>query len=207
MADQAKPLTLIDLAKLIEKRTALPESTELPKVNHYSWWHPEFNRYVVFKLGQPFPWRDTLQVFACFRDADELRVYTVPGEGPDGKPKELEKGEWPLRRWVLSKRNMGTFECEDLSVEVFVQAVADEWTLVAEGMKTAERERAQVVEFLLTIEGTTCAEAGALIQEGVHVAPPDPEEPEEPKDDLRGHVPPAVQNGAGVPSPDAGSSS
>jgi hypothetical protein len=203
MADQAKPLTLRDLAVQIEARSALPKDTELPRPNHYSWWHPEFKKYVVFKLEQPFPWRDTLMVFACFRDADELRVYTVPAQGPDGKPKELEKDEWPLRRWVLSKRNMGTFECEDLTVEVFVQSIADEWAIVAEGMKTAERERVQIVEFLLTVEGTTCAEAAALIQEGIHTAPADPEELEAPAPEA-----PSLQNGAGAaPSPDAGSSS
>ena len=202
MADQVKQLTLTDLAKQIEARAALPEGVELPKPNHYSWWHPEFNKYVVFKPGQPFPWRETLTVFTCFRDTDELRVYTVPGE-VDGKPKQLENGEWPLRRWVMSKRDGRTFECEDLSWEVFVQAVADEWTLVVEGMKTAERERTQIVEFLLALEGSSCAEAAALIQEGIHNQPDEPEPPGQPE------APPAptVQNGAGAPSHDAGSSS
>lgn len=204
MADQTKGLTLTDLVKQIQERSGLSEGIELPKPNHYSWWHPEFNKYVVFKLTEPFPWREELSVFACFRDVDELRVYTVPGQGADGKPKDL-KGEWPLRRWVLSKRNMGTFECEDLTWEVFVQSVADEWAIVAEGMKTAERERAQVVDFLSTIEGTTCAEAAVMIQEGIHTAPDEPETPEKPE------APPpqgaTLQNGAGAPSPDAGSSS
>jgi hypothetical protein len=203
MADetgQKKGLTLSDVTRQIEARADLPKDIELPRPNHYSWWHPQFGKYVVFKIGAPFPWRETLDVFACFRDADELRIYTVPGS-VDGKPKALDKDEWPLRRWVLSKRNMGSFECEDLTWAVFVQSVADEWVIVAEGMRTAERERAAVVEFLLTVEATTCAEAAALIQDGVHVAP-DEDEPE------LGEPPaPHVQNGAGAPSPDASSSS
>jgi hypothetical protein len=199
MAD-AKPLTLKDVTSQIEVRAALPKDIELPRPNHYSWWHPEFKKYVTFVVGKPFPWRDQLDVYAAFRDVDELRIYTVPGSGEDGKPKTPAE-EWPLRRWVLSKRNMGCFECEDLTWEVFVQSVADEWVIVAEGMRTAERERASIVEFLLAVEGTTCAEAAVLIQDGIHAAPDEPEEPEL-------HTNGASANGASAgASPDAGSTS
>lgn len=180
---------------------------ELPQADHFAWWHPEHKKYVTFKRGQPHPWFPKVQVCAMFRDVDELRVYTVPagpmGEepGPDGKMAPV----WPFRRYYLSKKDGGSFEVENLYTQAgFIEAIADEWVLVAEGVRSAERERNQVVAFLEALdEGDKASDAAPLIAAGQHwiEEPEEPGAPETPEAPApNGSETPSVSSGTPLPS-------
>jgi hypothetical protein len=165
-----------DIARLVGQ----PIDT-LPQPDHYAWWHPEKKNedgskggYVTFKRGEPFPWFGKVTITAMFRDADELRIYTLPA-GPMGEK------EWGVRRYFLSKKDGGSFEVENLPPDAFVQCIADEWILVADQVRSAEREKNQIVAFLETLEeGVMANEAADAIAQGHHwmEEPPEPDKPE-----------------------------
>lgn len=174
------PASLEELGKEIEELVGQPIA-DLPQPDHFAWWHPEKNNgegkapggYVTFKRGARHPWMPKLMVTAMFRDGEELRIYTLPAE-------ELDPGQWGVRRYFLSKKDSGSFEVEDIPLGLFAQLIADEWTLVAEGVRSAERERNQIVAYLETFDGSAADAAGAVSENQHWLEPPEPKGPEAP---------------------------
>jgi hypothetical protein len=160
---------------------------DLPAASVYAWWSPQYGKYQHFRLGEEHPWDKQLRVAFLFREDNAIRAYTVPG--PDWKPKEGD--QHPLKRWILSKENQ-SYEVETLTLEGFIQGVADEWMVVAEGMTTADAERDRIVDFLKTKGWGVAADAVEALE---HLEGED-EEPEAP-------APSPAPNGSPVPGPES----
>lgn len=146
MTQPSEPITVNTLMTAIQERVGRlgVDIDDLPVAQVYSWWHPMYGKYQDFRHGERHPWDDGLLVVGLFRDDDEVRVYTVRDKPTTGADKQDVS---PFKRFILSKRNQ-SYEVELLTHEGFVESIADEWMVVAEGMTTADAERDRIVKFL-----------------------------------------------------------
>lgn len=134
------PLTMKDLLDGIAERSGV-DFLEQAIGDHAVWFPPPTDKSTptVLAIGQPMPMRATLTLYFLFQDEGEIRAYAGPGA-------KAEPGAEPekLRCYTFSKRAPVYF-VDLLPAEAFVQLVADECLVKAEGSTTAERERELVV--------------------------------------------------------------
>jgi hypothetical protein len=112
-----------------------------------------------------------------FDDEDELRVYTL---GQDSPPSVLK-----------FSRRAPTYTVREMTLGAFVDAIANEWSILEEGQDTAEKEREAVLEYAEAV-GPLYSFADFIedIREGVHREGEDEEEEmEEEEDPTSGEVP------------------
>jgi hypothetical protein len=141
--EEGDPLTMKDLMDEIAERAGV-DILEQAIGDHAVWYPPPGrpDHPTVLAVGQPMSMRPSRVLYFLFQDADEYRAYAGPGATP-------EPGSDPekLCCYTFSKRGPVYF-VDLLPAEAFVQLVADEWVVKAEGSTTAERERERVVAHL-----------------------------------------------------------
>jgi hypothetical protein len=97
---------------------------------------------VMIEINKPWPIRaDGSVVFSMFQGYDEVRVYTLAPEPPAGQ------ALIPPARYTISKHQPAVFH-EMMTLDTFMNEIANELVMVAEDVSSAEKERAAVVQFM-----------------------------------------------------------
>lgn len=103
---------------------------------------PAGARPLVIRPGEPLGLNRDFSVFTFFADDEEIRVYCIlNNEKPTIKPLTL------CRCYLLS-RSQPTYVCQGMSLDVFKQCIADEWSEVATGLNTGEAMLQSIVDYI-----------------------------------------------------------
>lgn len=168
-------MNIKELAEKIEKKAGV-DVLALPIGRRFMTRAPD-GKMVIFEVEKPWPIaNDGSTVMALFQGDDEVRVYTLfLGEAAkDGPPVP------PPSRYTISKHQPAIFS-EIMAMETFINELADEWSTIDEGISTAERERAAVVEYLQANISKSGYILAIEIAEGKHLPDDDDEEDDEPE--------------------------
>lgn len=96
-----------------------------------------------FDIAQPCPLETNLLIFGLFEEEEEIRVYCM---GPS-KPTQIdEKPHLVLARYRLSKSS-SIYSMDELTPNAFVDEMSDDFVQLREGMNSAEKERASVLQY------------------------------------------------------------
>jgi len=126
---------------------------------------------IIFRRKTENPLNKKLTIAEMFMDEDEVRLYCWE---PPAEPVDPE--EKVCARYRLNK-NSNTFSVENMSLDVWMDEVAEDFKLLAGGW-TAEQERDAVVDYLESLAPDFSVKEAAIdIKEGMHV--PDDDEIEE----------------------------
>lgn len=121
------------------------DQEKLPRGRTF-WWFGEQGPK-VFDLRKPSPLNAGMTVAEMFQDDRSCRVYELPNSGPTEQERANPDTLRVARRLTLSKSDPTLF-VEVMSLETFIQQLADEWLALAEGCTTREKERDRAVEYL-----------------------------------------------------------
>lgn len=181
-------MNLKDVADQIEKKAGV-NVTSLPVGRRFMTRAPD-GQMVLIKVGEPWPVGklDGSLVISLFQEDDDVRVYTLAVEAEAGKEPA------PPTRYTISKHAPSIFS-EMMTIETFIDEIANEWVMLDEGISTGERERAAVVSHLNevarvppwsnTMVERALNELAAQIEAGEHL------EDDEEDDDVKTVVPSA----------------
>lgn len=171
--------------------------------------------------GRPWPLQPAYIVMYLFKDADELRVYTVPASSFVTGTKEAPVPATPTpigMRYSINRANpKPTFTAEAVMIDVWISEVVRECIELDGEVNVEENayeegeeaEQAQVLAYLATLpEGYRIVDLISDIKEGVHakVEVPEPEDSEpdlgneDEDEDPDGDDPVAASNGQPKPS-------
>jgi hypothetical protein len=175
-------VTAKDIAERIEKKSGVSVTVRLQRAS----WFPRRSSMEVAPLlasaseadrkellaslnptvmvpGKDCPLSPARKVFEIFEDGSEFRVYTL-------------SAELPPARYRLSKE-APIYSLAEMTMDTFINEIADEWSVVEAGMSTAEAERAAILEYGENVEdGYPLAEFLSDIREEVHLQEDDDEE-------------------------------
>jgi hypothetical protein len=132
-------ITLKDLATRIAEASGVPLDS-VPVGYVFAWFGP--GGVMVFKAGEAFPLREGTMTFALFQGEQDVRVYVVA----------TQTGDVPFRRYTFHKAHPAYF-VDLMTLEAFVDAVADEWTVVYEGSRLGVEETiGAIADFVRALE-------------------------------------------------------
>lgn len=144
-------MNIKEVADQIEKKAGVSILT-LPVGRRFMTRAPD-GTMMLIEAGSPWPIPSKAEdgkmrldgslVIALFQGDDDVRVYTLAAEAAVGAGKEPP----PPTRYTISKHQPAVF-AEIMGIDTFINEIASEWVVVDEGVSSAERERAAVVEFL-----------------------------------------------------------
>lgn len=149
-----------------------------------------------FDIGQPCPIKPSLIVFGLFEEENEVRVYCM---GPSD-PQPEEKAYLVLARYRLSKA-ASIYSMDELTPNAFIDEMSDEFVQLREGLNSAEKERAAVLEYgeIMAEHAPgetpyTLKEFLEDLREGLHVESGENDEEDEPEPPAVKSEPPAVKS-------------
>jgi hypothetical protein len=175
-------VTAKDIAERIEKKSGVSVTVRLQRAS----WFPRRSSMEVAPLlasaseadrkellaslnptvmvpGKDCPLSPARKVFEIFEDDSEFRVYTL-------------SAELPPARYKLSK-TAPLYSLAEMTMDTFINEIADEWSVVEAGMSTAQAEREKIVEYGESMEeGYSLDEFLSDIKEEVHLQEDDDEE-------------------------------
>jgi uncharacterized protein with PIN domain len=158
-------VNLKELADQIEKKASVDILT-LPIGIHFMMRSPD-GKMVMVRRGELWPIaNDGSAVVALFHGEHDVRVYTI-AMGTDDPTKTAPPMPPPTRH-TISKHTPAIF-AEMMTIETFINEIADEWVAVDEGISSADRERAAIVEFLRGKNNTISLSLVEEIEAEVHL--------------------------------------
>ena len=167
-------MNIKELAEKVEKKAGV-NVLALPLGQKFMTRSPK-GEMILFEVDKPWPVAgDGSTIMVMFQGDDEVRVYTLfLGEAPKDRPVPAPS------RYTISKHQPAIFS-EIMAMETFINELADEWSTIDEGISTAERERAAVVEYLQANISKSGYILAIEIAEGKHLPDDDDEEDDEPE--------------------------
>ena len=178
------PLTVKDLLEAILDRSGV-DVVQHSHADHFVWFGAPGQSPLTFTHGKPMPMRATLDVLWMFQEEEEVRVYAVPNLTATSEQPEA------LRCYTFSKK-APTYFVENFPPDAFVQALADEWVVKAEGQTTVEREVGKIVEYVSELDaGYPLSQLAEDIETGAYDEEDEDETPETPPGPVLVPAPPA----------------
>jgi hypothetical protein len=181
--DKPKYATTEDLERELYRRAHVEPDADFQLFDRFTY----DDKTII--VGQPNPVNRDFVVWQAFHDEDEVRVYEVPHK--DAQPRE-GAGAIQLRpRRITYPKSGGRCGpvCERLTFDRMVSLVAEEISLIVNGVPTAEMERAAIIDYLGKQHPATSVPL--LIQklsEGLH-------RPDDDEDETGEQVTEAIANG------------
>lgn len=176
-APQGQTVTAEQIAERIREKSGVTPETRLMKVAWYPTpadgaapvGDPAHFKPTILEFGKKCPVSTNRTVFEMFENDAEIRAYCV-GIGV------------PFAVVRLSK-SAPIFTIRELTLEAFIDEMADEWSELAESMSTAEKERTAILEYGLELPAEyTLGEFLQDIRDEVHLEEvEDDDEPDEPE--------------------------
>jgi hypothetical protein len=155
---------------------------------------------------KPMPFDPFSMATWIFHDDTTIRVYTLGSEKP-----AAFTGEWKIRpaiRWTLTKATPD-YVGEDMTIDVWIDAIIDECTQVVADMSSAEMEREAIADYIegavVAASDPTFEDLAAGIRAGDHNGDEDDDEDDtDEKPTVSPAIPiaPTVPNG-GAPTAEA----
>jgi hypothetical protein len=118
---------------------------ELPHGVMFTWFGAPNGSPTVFRQGEPAPLDPQSRVIALFQNDDAARIYTIALVPPDPKPADW-KPKAPAR-YTFSKL-APTYFVETMTLEVMADEIGDEWSELADGVSSGQRELDAVIEHI-----------------------------------------------------------
>jgi hypothetical protein len=136
---------------------------------------------IIFQRGHTNPLNAKLVVFEMFDDDDEMRIYCVAKfEG------QVDAETSRAIRYHLSK-SQNTFCSQSMTLDLWLDQIAEEWEAVNEATNPAEVEREAVLEYLEGLKADSpLSDAIEDIREGLHLEEIEEDDEPEPGEEGEG---------------------